>query len=189
MCAVYDIRGTHPGADAIHRELYDVAIPDIRTETCSPTVLDREHGREADEADARHGRGWERFEYAGACLGCGWISTPQPSENLGAEAAHEHTHPGFRELPTCEPFPAWTRNANPTGAKVKRWLAEQREFLTRLHPPGWQESHGPTWTRREPPGTRHVPGHGYFGGYDLARTAAKDDQTTGRGREQLALDF
>jgi len=38
-----------------------------------------------------------------------------------------------------------------------------------IYPAGWAKRCGPTITWREPMATRHVPGRGLFGGYDMAR--------------------
>ena len=59
-----------------------------------------------------------------------------------------------------------------------------KTLLEGHYPPGWiTGGHAPSWSYRHPRATRHVPGGGLFGGYDLARPI--DDDTVaevGQGR-------
>ena len=143
-----------------------------RWSRCSPTVLSRDH--------------WPRrphLEYRGACLGCGWISPrthllQAGGENAAVEDAHDHTHPGWRDLPVVAALPSID---SPTGQgrMTGRWRATWEPLL----PAGWLDSGGPIRTKRSPLATRHVPGRAPGGGYDLAADA--DERETPGG--QLGL--
>ena len=81
-----------------------------RWSRCSPTVLSRDH--------------WPRrphLEYRGACLGCGWVSPrthllQAGGENAAVEDAHDHTHPGWRDLPVVAALPSID---SPTGQRAR----------------------------------------------------------------------
>lgn len=100
--------------------------------------------------------------YRGACFGCTWEGPASDRENTAAEDAHDHAWPGWRELP-------WVPRRPESGTSVKqkgttaRWV----EAVNDLYPHGWLESGGPIRTARTAGGTRHVPDHSGFGGYDL----------------------
>ena len=63
---------------------------------CQPTVLSR------TIYAARHV--YVRTDYRGACFGCGQLGPIRPDENEAAEDAHDHTHPGWRDLPVLDPL-------------------------------------------------------------------------------------
>lgn len=94
--------------------------------------------------------------YRGACLHCDWEGDVQAEENTAAEDAHDHAWPGWRDLPIVPRRPE-NQKAQP------RWI----ETVTNAYPTGWLESGGPIRTKRGQHGTRHVPNHTGFGGYDL----------------------
>lgn len=99
--------------------------------------------------------------YRGACLHCSWEGTTRPSENQAAEDAHDHAWPGWRALPIA-PRPPETAATARNQART-RWV----KTITVLYPPGWLEAGGPIRTTRHRSGTRHIPNHTGFGGYDL----------------------
>jgi hypothetical protein len=124
---------------------------------CTPTVLDRETGN----PDAH-------LEYCGACLGCGWVSPNahlfgQGGENAAVEAAHDHTHPEWREVPIVAAVPA-----PDSPSQYARQIARWREQWEPLLPVGWLDAGGPVRTPRDRGATRHVPCRAPGGGYDLA---------------------
>jgi len=127
---------------------------------CTPTVLCRDS--------------WPRrphLEYRGACLGCGWVSPRTHwmgagGENAAVEDAHDHTHPGWRDLPVVAAIPSIDSPARHKQAIV-RWRAAWERVL----PAGWLDQGGPIRTKRSPLATRHVPGRAPGGGYDLAARA------------------
>lgn len=122
---------------------------------CQPTVIEKFDG----QADPVH---------RGACHGCDWIGPDRDDENAGAEDAHDHSHPGWRSLPVIPSY----RYDDP---KV---MARLRRELRPLYPTDWAERCGPTITWRSPGGSRHVPGHGLFGGYCMGRVRAEASEST-----------
>jgi hypothetical protein len=94
--------------------------------------------------------------YRGACLHCDWESEVRADENTAAEDAHDHAWHGWRDLPIVARRPE-NQKARP------RWA----DAVNDTYPPGWLESGGPIRTARRQLGTRHVPNHTGFGGYDL----------------------
>jgi hypothetical protein len=94
--------------------------------------------------------------YRGGCLHCDWEGDIRADENSAAEDAHDHAWPGWRDLPIVARRPE-NQKARP------RWI----EAVTDAYPAGWLESGGPIRTARRQYGTRHVPSHTGFGGYDL----------------------
>lgn len=127
---------------------------------CQPTVLSAHRDDEDDELG--------HLMYRGACLGCGWVSDRvhllwDGGENAAVEDAHDHTHPGWRDLPVVDRMPT-----DATGQKAQAALDRKRAEVAAMHPDGWADRHGPTRTLRQPLGTRHAPRCGWFGGYDLS---------------------
>ncbi len=100
--------------------------------------------------------------YRGACLHCAWEGEIRDGHNRAVEDAHDHAWPGWRDLP-CVP-----RRPEPgTSAKQKTGTTRWAETINNVYPDGWLESGGPIRTVRGRYGTRHVPDHTGFGGYDL----------------------
>jgi hypothetical protein len=137
--------------------------------TCTPTVLSRDTGEPGDH-----------LEYRGACLGCGWVSDRahrlrRGGENAAVEDAHDHTHPGWRDIPVVETPPTLDSPHAHTRA-ISRWR-ERWEFLL---PEGWLDRGGPIRTKRTGAGTRHVPGRAPGGGYDLAAVDGVAEQPGGQ---------
>ena len=104
--------------------------------------------------------------YRGACLHCDWEGDVRAEENTAAEDAHDHAWPGWRALPIVPRRPE-NQKARP------RWI----ETVANAYPAGWLESGGPIRTTRGQHGTRHVPNHTGYGGYDLCGAIA--DAPTG----------
>ena len=127
-----------------------ITHPAEPTPTCAPTLLSH--------------RPDSSVEYVGGCRGCEWISSePTVDANQAVEAAHDHTHHGYRDLPAIELPTGWRQH--PTAKR----LDAVRHSLAIAYPAGWIEAgHAPMWTYRNAPADRHVPGGSLFGGYDLA---------------------
>lgn len=93
------------------------------------------------------------------CDGCSWhhIGT----ESQAVEAWHDHTFPGWRELPM---FPVKLR-----GSMGSRELTAKREaWLEENYPERYRTPLAPILTSRQKFGTRHVPAYSPYGGFDLA---------------------
>ena len=101
--------------------------------------------------------------YRGACLHCTWEGPLRDGENAAAEDAHDHAWPGWRELPLVPRRPDTASNSQKTSAALRNWIAR----VNAAYPAGWLEASGPIRTSRSTYGTRHVPNHTGFGGYDL----------------------
>lgn len=154
--ATWDIGITQPGSTLGGRDEPFQLLPE---DGCQPTVLSANR----DDSD-----GLGHLMFRGACLGCGWVSgrvhpLRAGGGNAAVEDAHDHTHPGWRDLPVVPPAPR-----DVSGSQAKAALDRKRAEIAALHPPGWAERRGPTRTLRQPMGTRHVPFGGWFGGYDLS---------------------
>ena len=131
------------------------------TATCRPAVLAAAlHCDHRDRDCLCVGRGGV---YRGACLHCTWEGPLRDGENAAAEDAHDHTWPGWRELPLVPRRPDTASNSRKSSAALRNWIAR----VNAAYPAGWLESGGPIRTRRSTYGTRHVPNHTGFGGYDL----------------------
>ncbi len=160
MAAAWEIGITQPGAEfRRHRSAPGAEIG------CRPTVLCRHRLPEPGE-DYWGMR--DHLAYRGACLGCGWVAERDHlighgGENAAVEDAHDHTHPGWREIPVVESPPSLD-----SPQAYTRGIARWRERWELLLPAGWLEQGGPIRTPRTPPGNRHVPGRAPGGGYDLA---------------------
>lgn len=128
-------------------------------EHCTATVLTRDT-RKGWPNDGDEGE----LYYRGACLYCGWLSwRDHDDENLAAEDAVDHTHPGWRAMPVVPPMP---HPESPRAAEkaMKAWRGKVDQLL----PAGWLESGGPICTARGRYATRHVPFRTPWGGYDMA---------------------
>lgn len=118
------------------------------------------------------------LDYLAACT-CGRVhTTSRDSENAAVEDAYDHSHPEWRDLPILPPRPF--NGSDPTANK--RWEDKMRAELDGRLPTDWELRAGPTRTTRKPQGTRHVPGRGLYGGYDLGTL---DPQTL--HTEQMSL--
>jgi len=153
MAAAWSIAITAPG-DARSDDGEPLAG---RWTRCTPTVLYRDRWPR-----------WPHLEYRGACLGCGWVSSHthligDGGENAAVEDAHDHTHPGWRQLQVVGGPPAADAPAD-----YQRQLDRWRQRWEPLLPAGWLDSGGPIRTHRTPPGGRHVPERAPGGGYDIA---------------------
>jgi hypothetical protein len=101
--------------------------------------------------------------YRGACLHCEWEGGARAGENTAGEDAHDHAWPGWRDLPIVPRRPE-NQKSRP------RWIEQVED----VYPDGWLESGGPIRTTRQRYGTRHVPNHTGFGGYDLCGAIAQE---------------
>lgn len=161
MAAAWSIATTHPGGlSAEHAQRRASG----HSRMCEPTILIC-HWLPADGEDY-----WaikDHLGYRGACLGCGWVSDqPQRgrgAENLAVEDAHDHTHPGWREIPVVGAPPSLEAPSFYKGL-IARWYQRWGHLL----PEGWLDRGGPIRTARSPMATRHVPDRAPGGGYDLA---------------------
>jgi hypothetical protein len=161
MAAAWSIASTHPGGFGGQH----ASRPDrCQARLCEPTVLTC-HWLPPEGEDY-----WtmkDHLGFRGACLGCGWVSDRTPrgrgAENLAVEDAHDHTHPGWREIPVVGAPPSLE---SPTSYRqlVTRWYQRWGCLL----PEGWLDRGGPVRTTRSPMAGRHVPGRAPGGGYDLA---------------------
>lgn len=113
--------------------------------------------------------------YRGACLGagCGWISDAVTDENHAVEDVHDHTHPGWRDLPIVQ--------AAPHDAKDKQRDAWRREinrvYVGLGHPTHLTLPGGVIRTARSLHGTRSHWAHP-VGGYDICGSIAADHPAT-----------
>jgi Family of unknown function (DUF6349) len=107
----------------------------------------------------------EGLYYRGACRNpdCNWEGVPVGDENPGAEEAHDHAWPGWRDVPVVTKWPGRGSSRKDKEADA-RWQAQ----VVPQYPPGWLEAGGPIRTYRKPPGTRHNGMYATpWGGYDM----------------------
>ena len=157
MVASWSVAITAPGWSPCYSER---AAP-CAWPSCTPTVLTRDTGQRLNH-----------LAYRGACLGCGWVAEQvhpicQGGENAAVEDAHDHTHPGWREIPVVArpnlpDAPSQRRRA------IEAWRTRWESPL----PARWLDGGGPIRTNRGEQGTRHVPGGAPGGGYDLSATGS-----------------
>ena len=171
MRVVWSIPLTCPGSGMGETE----RIRPGQWDRCTPTVLSSDHWPEP-----------EHLQYRGACLGCGWVAERTHrragGENAAVEDAHDHTHPGWRDIPVVGTPPSLETPARHARAVEQwRWLWESRL------PDEWLARGGPIRTNRTPPGNRHVPGRAPGGGYDLASTTETAASLPERAGGQLGL--
>lgn len=148
-------------------------VPCSPTEGCQPAVLERYVYR--DEEAARRGDygTYDHCEHRGACWGCAWRGPVRDRENDATEDAHDHAFPGWRELPAVDPLPS--RDNAPEEGRLRDRAARQ---VALIYPAGWAERCGPTISWRSEGASRHVPGRGLFGGYDMGRVRPGDPSAT-----------
>lgn len=163
----WEIERTEP-ARLAYLACWDIAItqPDqAKGVGCQPTILTSDN--------------WPQIRYLAACLTCGYVSnTQRDCENPAVEDALDHTHPGFRDVPILPGRPIGEEGTT----RQTKWDQTMRGQLTGRVPADWVARCGPTWTNRQPTGTRHVPTRGIYGGYDLGTL---EPQTL--SAEQMAL--
>ncbi|MFB7742456.1 DUF6349 family protein [Streptomyces sp. NPDC056132] len=102
-----------------------------------------------------------RWIYRGACLACSWEGPDRRRRDEAIEDAHDHTHPGWRDLLI---FPG-TRSAKAS----KLWWAHVRA----TYPKGWFDAGGPLRLYIEPPFDRHEAGAAPGGGFILYEPCRK----------------
>ncbi|MFJ4668844.1 DUF6349 family protein [Kitasatospora purpeofusca] len=117
---------------------FDPTNPVHPTERHTATVIDRV----ITQPDRR-----------GACLACNWEGPPRRDQNKAVEDALDHSHPGWRDLPTIP---------RGTGGKNVQRL---RAYLDTTYPPDWFETGGPLKVFTTTANDRHEPGAARGGGY------------------------
>ncbi|MGO9955246.1 MAG: DUF6349 family protein [Solirubrobacteraceae bacterium] len=172
MAGAWSISLTHPG-DGLGA--HALRAPTEYGPLCRPTVLC------SDRWPAR-----PHLHYRGACLGCGWVSDhthcDRGAENAAVEDAHDHTHPGWREIPVLGDPPSCE-----TPSSYKRLAADWWRRWGALLPEGWLDRGGPIRTSRRGVGSRHVPRRAPGGGYDLSGDLATSDMAPEAAGGQLGL--
>ncbi|NEW72561.1 DUF6349 family protein [Streptomyces rhizosphaericus] len=113
-----------------------------------PTVLARSWGRPAPDGTVET---WP-YLHRGACLGCTWEGPDRRRTDEAVEDAHDHSHDGWRDLPTLPE------------RRGRHWTTH----ATHLYPKGWFDRGGPVRTIRTGIEKRHIPRAAPGGGYDLA---------------------
>ncbi|MGW6393278.1 DUF6349 family protein [Streptomyces sp. NPDC055103] len=102
-----------------------------------------------------------RWQYRGACLACPWEGPERPRRDNAIEDAHDHTHPGWRDLPIFE--------RARTGKAAKTWATHTRA----VYPDGWFEAGGPLRLYIDPPFDSHEAGGAPGGGFILYTASRK----------------
>lgn len=125
-----------------------------------PTVLQVDLRPDRYRPADRPGRPPWKLLYRGACLGCRWEGEPTEEENTVTEAAHDHTHPWWRQLPAVERPVDRDRKVNAEA------LAAIRELYEAAVPGCTDDPWCPIVTLRTPPRLRHHDG-GALGGFDM----------------------
>lgn len=97
------------------------------------------------------------------CETCEWHVIG--SEQMCVAAMHDHSFPGWRDLPVV-PLEVRPRGSE-SGKPLKDWL-------TANYPVAWCEPHAPIITERESVATRSVPGMSPWKGYDISSTALRE---------------
>ena len=149
--------GCYQRSHAWHAEL--TAQAEQPTEACRPTILMADLRCDHFDGDCMC---VGDLVYRGACLHCPWEGPVRDEANLAAEDAHDHAWPGWRDLPIAP-----RRPESGTNSKHRQALARWTKTVTDTYPDQWLESGGPIRTSRRRYGTRHIPNHTGFGGYDL----------------------
>ncbi|KPI32307.1 hypothetical protein OV320_2483 [Actinobacteria bacterium OV320] len=111
--------------------------------------------------------------HRGACLACSWEGPDRRRRDTAIEDAHDHTHPGWRNLPIFD------RAGSGKGSKV--WWAHVRA----TYPQGWFDAGGPLRLYAEPPFDRHAVGAAPGGGFVLDTPRRKRQASSSM---QLALE-
>lgn len=137
---IWRIDWGHPG--------FTRRTPPEPTSDHQPTSLVRSWGQPAPDGS---GQTWP-YLHRGACLGCSWEGSDRRRTDEAVEDAHDHTHPGWRDLPAIPE------------RRGRHWLTHAR----RLYPDGWFDQGGPIRTVRTGIEKQHKPGAAPGGGYDLA---------------------
>ncbi|MFE1923365.1 DUF6349 family protein [Streptomyces asoensis] len=111
--------------------------------------------------------------HRGACLACSWEGPDRRRRDAAIEDAHDHTHPGWRNLPIFD--------RARSGKSSKVWWAHVRAS----YPQGWFDAGGPLRLYAEPPFDRHKVGAAPGGGFVLHAPRRKRQASSSM---QLALD-
>ncbi|MFB7828880.1 DUF6349 family protein [Streptomyces hydrogenans] len=113
-----------------------------------------------------------RWIHRGACLACSWEGESRRRRDEAIEDAHDHTHPGWRDLPIFD--------RSPTGKGAATWA----QHIRAVYPGGWFEASGPLRLYVDPPFDRHEAGAAPGGGFILYTARPKKDRPED---EQLLL--
>lgn len=106
------------------------------------------------------------------CLHHDWLGVPSCDETTAVAHAHDHSHPGWRDVPVMERKPAWdTMRAEGSTAKMNAYI--RRQMMHAGYTAEWiDDPWAPIVTRRSKYGTRCVPRYNHASlGYDLSHTA------------------
>ncbi|MFE9553145.1 DUF6349 family protein [Streptomyces sp. NPDC006703] len=99
--------------------------------------------------------------HRGACLACPWEGPDRRRRDDAIEDAHDHTHPGWRDLPIFD--------RSRSGKASKTWWAHVRA----TYPKGWFDAGGPLRLYAAPPFDRHEAGAAPGGGFILHEARRK----------------
>ncbi len=168
--ALYGLFGSRSSRSHAWHTATTSPVTDVPTARCLPTLLT------ADLRCEHHGEPCcclGGLYYRGACLGCPWEGPVRDDENPAVEDAHDHTWPGWRDLPTVARRPDTGSGTSSARQRLTGWAKQ----VHAAYPAGWLASGGPIRTLRQAMGTRHVPAHTGFGGYDLAVLRPELQQT------------
>ncbi|MFC4225449.1 DUF6349 family protein [Lysinibacter cavernae] len=159
---------THGPADSIRRSHMwqrDPFMHPIMAATDSHTLEVFSAQASCDYPDHDHTSnellGRERF--LAICTICDWRRIAD-IENDVIEAWHDHSLPGWRELPV---IPLSVTSVG----EIKKLPAKIAEWAEVHYPASWQIPGSPIITERSGSFTRHIPGHSPWGGYKLSDSA------------------
>lgn len=157
-----------PGGVEIGEHGFDLFTADLR---CDPWKHPTPHGGCTCVGD---------LTYMAMCEPHGWHAVAS-DENAAVETWHDHSFPGWRDLPVV---PARLRNTDEIGLS-----SAARKWIEQHYPASMRVVGAPVITERSGIGTRHVPGRSPWGGYDISSTAvrARSDRDR-RQRLDLCVD-
>ena len=141
-----------PGGVEIGEHGFDLFTADLR---CDPWKHPAKHGGCACVGD---------LTYMAICKPHAWHVVAK-DENAAVEGWHDHSFPGWRDLPVV---PARLRNTDEIGLSKAA-----RKWIEQYYPASMQVVGAPVITERSGIGTRHVPGRSAWGGYDISNTAVR----------------
>ncbi len=169
--ALYGVFGSRSSRSHAWHTAITSPVAEAPTARCLPTLMT------ADLRCDHHGQPCcclGGLYYRGACLGCPWEGPVRDHENPAVEDAHDHSWPGWRDLPTVPRRPdTGSGTSSAARTRLTGWAAQ----VHAAYPAGWLTGGGPIRTQRQAARTRHVPAHSGFGGYDLAVLAPQPQAT------------
>lgn len=98
--------------------------------------------------------------YRVVCLSCWEATVPSGDVEDHVAAWHDHTWPGWRDLPAVATSPV---ESGPQHKAWNMWV----EKVTRAYPADWGRDGAPVLTDRPAIAARSVPGRSPWGGYDI----------------------